>query len=70
VKEAAIKAGASAQEGAEVGDAAREPEWVETAPGTTRLDESRSGGPEPGSTNGTPEAVEADKAKTFARDVG
>jgi hypothetical protein len=34
------------------------------------LDGSRSGGHEPGSTERTPEAVEANKAKTSARDAG
>jgi hypothetical protein len=69
-KEAAAKAGASAQEDAEVGDVTREPERVETALGATRLDGSGSGGQEPGSTKGTPEAVEAGKAETSAHDAG
>jgi hypothetical protein len=69
VKEGAAKAGASGQEGAEVGDAARGPEQVEAAPGGTRLDGFGSGGPEPGSTTRTPETVEAGKAETSVRDA-
>jgi hypothetical protein len=70
VKEAAAKAGASAQECAGVGDAAQEPEQVETALGATRPDELGSGGPEPGSTIGTPETIEASKAETSTHDAG
>jgi hypothetical protein len=69
-KEATAKAGMSAQEGAEARDATREPERVEIAPGTTELDGSGSGGHEPGSTERTPEAIEAGKAETSTRDVG
>jgi hypothetical protein len=69
-KEAIIKAGMSAWEGTEAGDAARELERVETAPGTTKLDGSESGGHELGSTERTPEAIEAGNAETFARDAG
>jgi hypothetical protein len=69
-KEAAAKAGASAQEGAGAGDAVQKPEQVETAPGAARLDEPSSGGPEPGLTMGTPETVEAGKAETSAHDAG
>jgi hypothetical protein len=43
-KEAAAKAGASAQEVAGVGDAAREPEPVEAAPSSARLDVPGVGG--------------------------
>jgi hypothetical protein len=50
MKEAAAKAGASAQEVAGLGDATREPEPVEAAPGGARLDVPGVGGPEPGST--------------------
>jgi hypothetical protein len=70
VKEAAVKVGMSAQEGAEAGDAAREPGRVEAAPGATRLDGSGRGGHGPGFTERTPEAVEAGKAETSARIVG
>jgi hypothetical protein len=49
-KEAAAKAGASAQEVAELGDATREPEPVEAARGGARLDVPDVGGPESGST--------------------
>jgi hypothetical protein len=68
-KEATAKAGASAQEGAGVGDAARGLEQVEVAPGSTRLGGSGSGGLEPGSTTRTPESVKADKAETSICDV-
>jgi hypothetical protein len=69
-KEAVAKAGASAQEGAEVGDAAQEPGLVKTTPGATRLDGSGSGRQESGSTNGTPKTVEDGKAETSACNVG
>jgi hypothetical protein len=69
VKEAAVKAGASAQVGAGVGDAAQEPKQVEVASGTTRLDGSEGDGQEPGSTTRTLETVKAGKAATSARDV-
>jgi hypothetical protein len=69
-KEVIVKAGASAQEGAGIRDAAQEPERVKTALGAARLDEPRSGLPELGSTKGTPEAIEAGKAETSTRDVG
>jgi hypothetical protein len=68
-KEVATKAGASAQEGTRVGDAAWGPEQVEAALGSTRLDGSRSGGPEPWSTTRTSETVEAGKAKTSIHDA-
>jgi hypothetical protein len=41
-----------------------------TASGAIRLDGSRSGGQEPGSTKGTPEAIEDSKAETSAHDAG
>jgi hypothetical protein len=50
MKEAATKAGASAQEVAGVGNAVREPEPVEVALGGARLDVPGVGGPEPRST--------------------
>jgi hypothetical protein len=53
MKEAAAKVGASAQEVARVGDAVREPEPVEAAPGSARLDVPGVGGLEPGSTTRT-----------------
>jgi hypothetical protein len=68
-EEATAKAGASAQEGARVGEAARGPEQVEAAPSGTRHDRPRSGGPEPGSTTRTPETVEAGRAETSIRDA-
>jgi hypothetical protein len=68
-KEAAAKAGASAQEVARAGDAAREPEPVEAAQGGARLDVPGVGGPEPGSTMGTLATVEAGKAETSVRDA-
>jgi hypothetical protein len=70
VREAAVKVGTSAQEGAEAGDTGREPERVEVALGTTKLGRSGSGGHRPGSTDRTPGAVEAGKAKTSTRDAG
>jgi hypothetical protein len=60
----------SAQEGAEAGDVAREPKWVKISSVTTRLDGSKSGGHEPGSTERTPQAVEVGKAETSTRDAG
>jgi hypothetical protein len=69
VKEAAAKAGASAQEVARVGDTAREPEPVEAALGCARLDVPGIGGPEPGSTMRTLETVEAGMAKTSIHDA-
>jgi hypothetical protein len=68
-KEAAAKAGASAQEVARVGDATREPETVEAASGCARLDVPGIGGPEPGSTTRTLETIEAGKAETSIRDA-
>jgi hypothetical protein len=49
-KEATAKVGASTQEVTGVGDATREPEPVEAAPGGARLDMPGVGGPEPGLT--------------------
>jgi hypothetical protein len=69
-KEAAAKAGASAQEVARVGDVAREPEPVESAPGHARLDVLGIGGLEPGSTMRILVTVEAGKAETSVRDAG
>jgi hypothetical protein len=69
-KEAIVKTSASAQEGVRIGDAAQELERVEAALGATILNESGSGGLEPGSTKGTLKAVEVGKAKTSTRDVG
>jgi hypothetical protein len=68
-KEAAAKAGASAREVARVGDATREPEPVEAAPGCARLDVPGIGGPEPRSTTRTLETVKAGKAKTSIHDA-
>jgi hypothetical protein len=70
VKEAIVKAGASAQEGAGAGDAAQQPEQVEAAPSVSRLDRSGGDGQEPGSTMRTLETVEACEAATSARDAG
>jgi hypothetical protein len=70
MKEAAAKAGASAQEVARVGDAAGEPELVEAAPGCTRLDMLGVGGPEPGLTTRTLATIKAGKAETSILDAG
>jgi hypothetical protein len=70
MKEAAAKAGASAQEVARVGDAAREHGPVEAASGCARLDVPGVGGPELGLTMRTPVTVEASKAKTSIHDAG
>jgi hypothetical protein len=69
-KEATAKAGLSAQEVARFGDAAREPEPVEAAPGYTRLDVPVVGGLEPGSTTRILVTVEAGKAETSICDAG
>jgi hypothetical protein len=68
-KEAATKAGASTQEVARVGDAAREPEPVEAALGYANLDMPGIGGLEPGSTTRTLETIKAGKAETSIRDA-
>jgi hypothetical protein len=70
VKEAAVKTGESAQEGAVVGDASQQLEQVEAAPGATRLDRSGGDGQELGSTTRTLETVEASKAATSTCDAG
>jgi hypothetical protein len=49
MREAAAKAGASTQEVAGPGDAARGPEPVEVVPGGARLEVPGAGGSEPGS---------------------
>jgi hypothetical protein len=69
-KEAAAKAGASAQEVAGVGDAAREPELVEAALGGAGLDVPGVGGLELGSTMRTQATIEAGEAKTSIHDAG
>jgi hypothetical protein len=69
-REAAAKAGASAQEVAGPGDAAREPEPVEAIPGGARLEVPDAGGSEPRSTAMTQATVEATKAETSVRDTG
>jgi hypothetical protein len=69
-KEAAAKAGASAQENAGVGDATREPEPVEAAPGGARLDVPSVGGPEPRSTTRTQATIEAVEAEASIHDAG
>jgi hypothetical protein len=66
-KEAAAKAGASAQEVAGFDDATREPEPIDAAPGGARLEAHSIGGSEPGSTQAIIEAVEAE---TSIRDAG
>jgi hypothetical protein len=66
-KEAAAEAGASAQEVAGLCDVTWEPELVEAAPGSARLDVRGVGGPEPGSTARTQATVEAG---TSIRDAG
>jgi hypothetical protein len=70
MKEAAAKAGASAQEVARVGDTTREPEPIEVGLGSARLDVLGVGGPEPRSNARTQATVEAVEAKTSVRDVG
>jgi hypothetical protein len=70
MKEVAAKAGASAQEVAGVGDAAREPEPIKADPGGARLDVPGVGGPEPGLTTRTQATVEAGEVKTSVRDTG
>jgi hypothetical protein len=69
-KEAAAKAGASAQEVARAGDATREPEPVEAALGGARLNVPGVGGPELGSTTRTLATIEVGKAETSVRDMG
>jgi hypothetical protein len=59
VKEATAKAGASAQEGAGIGEPVRGPKQVEAAPSSTEHDGPGSGGLEPGSATRTLETVEA-----------
>jgi hypothetical protein len=68
-KEAAAKVGASAQEGARVGESARGPEQVEAAPSGTRHDGPGSGRLEPRSTTRAPETVEAGRAETSICDA-
>jgi hypothetical protein len=70
MKEAAAKVGASTQEVARVGDATREPELVEAAPGGTRIDVPGVGGPEPRLTVRTQAIVEAIEAEISIRDTG
>jgi hypothetical protein len=70
VKEATVKAGASAQEGAGARDTAQQPEQVKAALGATRLDRSGGDGQEPGLTTRTLETIEANEVVTSARDVG
>jgi hypothetical protein len=69
LKEAATKAGASAQEGARVDKSTRGPEQVEVALSSTRHNGPGSGGPETGSTTRTPDTVEAGRAKTSVRNA-
>jgi hypothetical protein len=69
-KEAATKAGASAQEVAGFGDATWEPEPIEAAPGGARLEVPGIGGSEPGSTVTTQAIVEAIEAETAVHDAG
>jgi hypothetical protein len=70
IKEATGKAGASAQEVARVGDAMRELEPAEAAPGGARLDVPGVGGPKPRSTTRTQATVKAGEAETFIHDAG
>jgi hypothetical protein len=70
MKEAAAKAGASAQEVARLGDATREPEPIEAAPDDAKLDVPSVGGPEPRSTARTQVTVKAIEAETSIRDAG
>jgi hypothetical protein len=69
-REATAKAGASTQEVAGPGDAARKPKPVEAVPGGARLEVPGIGGLEPGSTMMTQVTIEAAKAETSVRDAG
>jgi hypothetical protein len=69
-REAAAKAGASVQEVAGPGDAARELEPVEVVSSGARLKVPDAGGSEPGSIVTTQATIEATKAETSVCDVG
>jgi hypothetical protein len=69
-KEVVAKAGAGAEGGTRVGDAAQQSEPVEAAPSATGLGRSGGDGQEPGSTTRTLETVEAGEAMTSACDIG
>jgi hypothetical protein len=69
-REAAAKVGASAQEVAGPGDAAREPEPVEVVLSGARLKVPDAGGSEPGSIATTQATVEATEAETSVHDAG
>jgi hypothetical protein len=68
-KEATAKAGASAQEVTGFGDATREPEPIEAAPGGARLEVPGIGGSEPGLTATTQAIIEAVEAETSIREA-
>jgi hypothetical protein len=70
LREAAAKAGASAQEVAGSGVTARGSGPAEAVPGNAGLEVSDAGGSEPGSIAMTQATVEAAKAETSIRDVG
>jgi hypothetical protein len=70
MKEAAAKAGASTQEVARLGDATREPEPIEAAPGGARLDTPGVGGLEPTLTTTTQSTIEVIEAETSICDAG
>jgi hypothetical protein len=70
LRKVVAKAGASAQEVAGPGDAARGAEPAEAVPDDARLEVPRAGGLELGSIPMTQVTIEAAKAKTSVRDVG
>jgi hypothetical protein len=69
-REAATKAGVSAQEVTDPGDATWEPEPVEAVPGGARLEVLNISRSEPGSTVTTHATIEAAEAETSIRDAG
>jgi hypothetical protein len=70
MREAAAKAGASAQEVAGPGDAARGLEQVEVVPGGARLGVPGASGSKPRSITTTQATVEAAEPKASVRDAG
>jgi hypothetical protein len=70
LREAAAKAGASAQEVTGPGDAARGLEPAEAVTGDARLEVPGTGGSEPGSIATTQVTIEAAEAETSVHDAG
>jgi hypothetical protein len=70
LREAAAKAGASAQEVTGSGPAARESGPAEAVPGDAGLEVPGAGGSEPGSTAMTQVTVQAAEARTSVHDAG